>query len=384
MHATSLPMDLNQYKAGAFTDEFGYTSFHPTPLNKEWIVNRPELLTLLEEANLRLGELNAFALLVPELDMFINMHLVKEATQSSRIENNSTLIREALLDEKDIAVGKLGDWQKVQEYIESTHYIISCLTKLPLTNRLLREGHKMLLHSESDKINNPGEFRNSQTRIDGTSPEDSGFVPPHPSVVPELMDDLEKFLNNKDIHVPHLIRIGMAHYQFEAIHPFQEGNGRMGRMMITLYLISQKVLTKPTLCISDFIEKNQIYYFRNLRAVSEKNSMIHWLKFFLTGVIETANQSIETLIKILALKEKLERKTILTLGKRIPNAISLLNYLYVKPVVTASDVIGELKVTKQTANNLIRDFEKLKILNEQTGFKRNRIFVFEEYIELFG
>jgi Fic family protein len=197
------------------------------------------------------------------------------------------------------------------------------------------------------------------------------------------MSDLEKYLNNTDIQVPHLIRIGMAHYQFEAIHPFLDGNGRIGRLLITLYLLNQRVLNKPTLYISDFIEKNRSHYYNNLTAVSERSDMVQWLKFFLVGITETANQAIDSFNKILALREKIENKTIITLGKRIPNAKALLTYLYSKPVVTVADVMNELKVTKQTANTLIQDFEKLKILVEQTGFKRNRIFIFEQYLNLF-
>jgi Fic family protein len=197
------------------------------------------------------------------------------------------------------------------------------------------------------------------------------------------MSDLEKFLNNDEIQVPHLIRIGMAHYQFEAIHPFLDGNGRIGRLLITLYLIAQKVLSKPTLYLSDFIEKNRSHYYDNLTAVSEKNNMVQWLKFFLVGIVETANTAIETFHKILALRDKLEKKKIITMGKRLPNAQVLLTYLYTKPVVTAADVMNELEVTKQTAHTLIQDFEKLGILKEQTGFKRNRIFIFEEYLNLF-
>ena len=229
----------------------------------------------------------------------------------------------------------------------------------------------------------PGEFRTSQNWIGGATIKDAKFVPPHHSLVPELMGDLEKFLNNTDIHVPYLIRIGMVHYQFEAIHPFLDGNGRIGRLLITLYLVDQKVLKKPTLYISDFIEKNRSHYYNNLTDVSERNNIVQWLKFFLVGIAETANQAIDTFNKILALRNKIENKTIITLGRRIPNAKALLTYLYRKPVISVADVMNELKVTKQTANILIRDFENLNILKEQTGFKRNRIFIFEEYLGLF-
>lgn len=376
-------MDINNYKAGKFTNQFGYRSFHPESLNREWSLNHPELATLLEEANMRLGELSAFSNIVPNVDTFLRMHIVKEATQSSRIEGTRTKMGEALLEEKDINPEAKDDWQEVQNYIEALNYSIARLSKLPLSNRLIREAHKILFKGVRGKNKMPGEFRVSQNWIGGATLKDARFVPPHHTLVPELMSDLEKFLNNSEIQVPHLIRIGMAHYQFEAIHPFLDGNGRIGRLLITLYLVTQKVLSRPTLYLSDFIEKNKSHYYDNLTSVSEKNNMVQWLKFFLVGVIETTKTSIDTLHKILALRNKLETKKIIKMGKRIPNAQALLIYLYRKPVITASDVMNELKVTKQTAHTLIQDFEKLGILKEKTGFKRNRIFIFEEYLNLF-
>ncbi|MCX6249852.1 MAG: Fic family protein [Bacteroidetes bacterium] len=376
-------MDLKEYKAGTFTNQFGYRSFHPEPLNREWMVSQPELVTLLEAANIRLGELNAFSIIVPNVDTFLRMHIVKEATQSSRIEGTKTTMDEAVLEAKDIDPEKKNDWQEVQNYIEAMNYSIARLDKFPLSNRLIRETHRILLKGVRGKNKMPGEFRTSQNWIGGATLQDARFIPPHHSLVPELMSDLEKFLNNTEIHVPHLIRIGMAHYQFEAIHPFLDGNGRIGRLLITLYLLNQKVLNKPSLYISDFIEKNRTHYYNNLTAVSERHDIVQWLKFFLVGITETANQSIDTFNKILALRDMIENKAIITLGKRIPNAQTLLAYLYSKPIVTVADVMNELKVTKQTANTLIHDFENLKILKEQTGFKRNRIFIFEQYFNLF-
>ena len=184
--------------------------------------------------------------------------------------------------------------------------------------------------------------------------------------------------------MPHLIKIGIAHYQFEAIHPFLDGNGRIGRLLITLYLVERNILNKPTLYFSDFIERNRQHYYANLSAVSNKGELVHWLKFFLIGVIETAETAIATFNKILLLRTKLESKAIVKLGKKIPKAQQLLAYLFRQPVVNVNDIIKVLKVTKPTANALIADFIKLKILKEQTGFKRNRSFHFEAYLKLFG
>jgi Fic family protein len=376
-------MDLKYYKAGKFTKQYGYPSFIPEPINQEWVISQPDLTILLEEANLRLGELNAFSVILPDVNTFLRMHIVKEATQSSRIEGTQTKMDEAILEEKDISPEKRNDWQEVQNYMEAMNYSIERLYKLPVSNRLIREAHKILMKGVRGKHKTPGAFRTSQNWIGGATLKDAKFIPPHHSLLPELMSDLEKFLNNDDIKVPHLIRIGMAHYQFETIHPFLDGNGRIGRLLITLYLVNQKILNQPTLYISDFIEKNRQHYYDNLLAVSTKNNILQWLKFFLVGIIETAKKAIATFNRILKLRNDLENKKIITLGKRVPNAKALLQYLYSKPVITVADVTARLEVTKQTAHTLIQDFEKLGILKEQTGYKRNRIFVFENYLNLF-
>lgn len=376
-------MDLKYYKAGKFTKQYGYPSFIPEPINQEWVISQPDLTILLEEANLRLGELNAFSVILPDVNTFLRMHIVKEATQSSRIEGTQTKMDEAILEEKDISPEKRNDWQEVQNYMEAMNYSIERLYKLPVSNRLIREAHKILMKGVRGKHKTPGAFRTSQNWIGGATLRDAKFIPPHHSLLPELMSDLEKFLNNDDIKVPHLIRIGMAHYQFETIHPFLDGNGRIGRLLITLYLVNQKILNQPTLYISDFIEKNRQHYYDNLLAVSTKNNILQWLKFFLVGIIETAKKAIATFNRILKLRNDLENKKIITLGKRVPNAKALLQYLYSKPVITVADVTARLEVTKQTAHTLIQDFEKLGILKEQTGYKRNRIFVFENYLNLF-
>jgi len=234
-------MNINEYKSGPFTKQHGYKSFSPNPINREWRINNPEINTLLEEANLRLGELNAFSTFVPDVDVFIRMHIVKEATQSSRIEGTRTRMDEAVLEAKDISPELKDDWQEVQNYIEAMSHSIKNLEKLPLSSRVIKEAHKILLKGVRRKNKLPGQFRTSQNWIGGATINDAVFVPPHHTLVPDCISDFEKFLNNAEIQVPHLIRIGIAHYQFEAIHPFLDGNGRIGRLLITLYLITQKV-----------------------------------------------------------------------------------------------------------------------------------------------
>ncbi|MCX2478110.1 Fic family protein [Pedobacter sp. MC2016-15] len=376
-------MNLRDHQSGIFTKQFGYKSFSPNSINFEWNINSPEINTLLEDANLHLGELNAFSSFVPDVNVFIRMHIVKEATQSSRIEGTRTRMDEAVLEAKDISPESKDDWQEVQNYIEAINFSIDQLEKLPLSSRLIKDAHKILLKGVRGKNKLPGEFRSSQNWIGGASINDASFIPPHFSQVDECISDLEKFLNNDQIKVPHLIRIGIAHYQFEAIHPFLDGNGRIGRLLVTLYLINQKVLTKPTLYLSDFIEKHRSIYYDNLMGVSIHNNLEQWLKFFLVGIIETAKNAILTFTKIIALRDQVEKDTIMSLGKKLPNARALLQFLYSKPVITVSDVIEVLNTSKQSANALIKDFCNLGILTEQTGYKRNRIFTFTEYLKLF-
>lgn len=375
--------NIKNFKAGIFSKQYGYKNFTPNLINKEWLIEDPLINSLLADANHKLGELNAFSSFVPDVDVFIRMHIVKEATQSSRIEGTRTNIDEAVLSERDVLPEGKDDWQEVQNYVEAMNYSIKRLEKLPISSRLIREAHKILLKGVRGRTKQPGEFRSSQNWTGGATINDAVFVPPHYTLIPELIGDLEKFLNNEEIKVPHLIRIGIAHYQFEAIHPFLDGNGRIGRLLITLYLVCNGLLNKPTLYLSDFIEKNRATYYDNLIKVSEKNDMEQWLKFFLVDIVETSKVAIDTFTRIIALREKLEKETIIKLGKRAPNAKALLTYLYSKPVLTVNDVINNLQITKPTANALIKDFQSIGILKEQTGFRRNRIFVFKEYLHLF-
>ena len=376
-------MDIKDFKSGRFIAQEGYKSFLPESINKEWIVSSPEIASLLEEATMKVSSLNSFSLMIPDVDLFIRMHIVKEATTSSKIEGTQTHMEEAVLDKKQIDPEMRNDWQEVQNYVRAMNFAIKELHKLPLSNRLLRETHGILLQGVRGKNKAPGEFRRSQNWIGGTSPKDATFVPPHNNEVEELMSDLEKFLHNREINVPHLIRIAIAHYQFETIHPFLDGNGRLGRLLITLYLVSNNILRKPSLYLSDFFERNRQLYYDNLSGVRTKSNLSQWIKFFLVGVIETANKSTGVFEAIIKLKNNIEEKKMPKLGKRAPLARKTLNFLFSKPVITVKDLIDELQISKPTANAIVKDLVVQKILKEQTGFKRNRRFVFEEYLNLF-
>ncbi len=229
----------------------------------------------------------------------------------------------------------------------------------------------------------PGHFRTSQNWIGGASLKDAAFIPPHQGEVEDLMSDLEKFLHNDELHVPPLIRIGIAHYQFETIHPFLDGNGRLGRLLITLYLVSNKIIARPVLYLSDFFEKNRNLYYDNLTSVRTKNELSRWLTFFLVGVLETAESSIQTFNAIIKLRQEVEEKKLTQLGKRVPLAMKLIHHLYSNPIVDTGIITQRLGVNVVTAHRLVQDFEKLGILTEQTGYKRNRVFIFEQYLDLF-
>ena len=256
------------------------------------------------------------------------------------------------------------------------------LESLPLSNRLLKNTHKELLSGVRGRYKLPGEFRTSQNWI-GATLKDAFYIPPHHSELSEIMSDFELFLNNIEIQVPHLIRIAIAHYRFETIHPFHDGNGRLGRLLITLYLVSSGVLRKPVLYLSDFFEKNKAYYYDNLMVVRASSNLEQWIKFFLVGVIEISKSSIQVFRDILSLKEKLEHEKLPKLGNKVENAQQLIRHLYQVPIVDSKDVSSLLAVSTSTANRLIKQMIELEILSELTGYKRNRKYIFREYFDIF-
>lgn len=375
-------MKFETFKAGIWRQRYQYKSFEPVPVNHAWVWEDATINALLESATRALGELNAFSLIVPDIDLFIEMHVVKEAQTSSRIEGTQTGIDEALMPEEQILPEKRDDWREVRNYIDAVNTAINELKTLPLSNRLLKQTHQILMRGVRGEHKQPGDFRTSQNWIGGSSLADAVFIPPHPDGVPELMGDLEQFWHNDNITVPHLIRVAISHYQFETIHPFLDGNGRIGRLLIPLYLVSHGLLAKPSLYLSDFFERNRTSYYDALMRVRISNDLIHWVRFFLSGVAETATKGREVFQQVLQLRTACDR-SVMTLGKRAANGQTLLNLLYRKPFVTAADVEAALGVSTPTANALVRDFERLGWLVEITGQQRGRAYVFKQYLDLF-
>ena len=376
-------MELSAYQAGQFEAQLEYRSFLPEPINHGWTISDPQVLQLLGQADRALGELNAFAQLIPDIEFFIRMYVAKEATQSSRIEGTQTNIEDAFKDAEDLLPEVRDDWSEVQNYIRAITFAIDSLERLPLSNRLLRDTHAILLDGVRGETKRPGEFRISQNWI-GVSLKNAVFVPPHHDHVPELMSDLEKFLHNAEAMVPPLIKIAIAHYQFETIHPFLDGNGRLGRLMISLYLASEKLLVKPALYLSDYFERNKTAYVDHMMAVRQGNHLRDWLVFFLHGVEETARGSAGVFRAILALKERIEREVLPRFShRRQENAQQLMRNLYAQPVTDVKAVTALLSTTTNTAASLINDMVEQGVLVEMTGGRRNRLFLFHDYLELF-
>jgi Fic family protein len=377
-------IQLENYKSGHFEKGAGgYNYFVPSNINAQWNWNNPEINSLLERAAIKLGELNSFARLVPNIDLFIQLHVTKEAVVSSRIEGTQTKIDEALLAEEEVAPERRDDWKEVKNYTKALNQAIIDLQTVPISSRLIKNSHAILLDSVRGEHKQPGEFRKSQNWIGGSSPADAVFVPPHHQYVERLMGDLENLLHNEKISVPALIRIAIAHYQFETIHPFLDGNGRIGRLLITLFLVDSKILEKPLLYLSNYFERNKSLYYDNLTFVRTKNDMTQWLKYFLFGVEQTAIQATETLSQVLILKSELERKINQNFGRKSHSASLLLQHLFVDPITDVSRVTNICSLSKKAANDLVSDFVNANILKEMTGQSRNRIFLFDKYVDLF-
>jgi len=376
-------MKFEEFQAGSYRQQYQYKDFFPAKINHEWSWDDLRINVLLEKATKTLGELNAFTLIVPDVDLFIRMHIMKEANTSSRIEGTKTEMDEIVLDENEILPERRDDWREVQNYVRAMNTAIEELKKLPLSLRLLRQTHAILMEGVRGKHKTPGEFRRSQNWIGGASLEDAVFIPPIHNDLPDLLGDLEKFWHNEKIQVPHLIRIALSHYQFETIHPFLNGNGRIGRLLITLYLVSHGLLAKPSLYLSAHLEKHRTAYYDALSRVREANDLSHWCRFFLQAVVETAESGKKTFQSILSLRQELDRRVV-TLGRRAENGRKLIMHLFKRPAVTVNQVVDLLGLQYHAANKLVQALAEMDVLKEITGYQRNRIFLFKQYINIFS
>jgi Fic family protein len=359
-----------------------YKAFIPNFLPFE-IKSDNELQSLLSKADLSLGRLDGIAETLPDVDFFILMYIRKEATLSSQVEGTQATFADVLKAEakiKDLEIHKDAD--EILNYINAMNYGLKRLETLPLSLRLIKEIHKILLTGVRGEGKEPGEFRKSQNWIGGgPSIQRASFVPPPPKEIMPLLDNLEKFFYDKS-PMPILIKAGLIHAQFEMIHPFLDGNGRIGRLLITFYLCQQKVLNKPLLYLSDFFKKYRQEYYDRLNAFHEKDDIESWLKFFLEGINITSNEAVETSKKIIKLRDE-DLKRILTLGRSVHKATLVFNHLFHTPLVTVKDVERITGLKNPNALMLINKLTKLGILTETTGRKRNKVFAYEKYIKLF-
>lgn len=373
---------MKDFTAGKYVSQGYYKCFQPSLINRQWHLDNMEVIQLLSKADRDLGRLDMYSNYIPNIDLVISMHVLKEAIQSSKIEGTQTNIEEALREKEDVPLDKRDDWEEVLNYINAMEVAIRELDKIPFSSRLIRHTHKTLLQGVRGEKKQSGEFRRSQNWIGGATINDATFIPPLHTTIPELIGDLEDFVHNREVFFPELLKIALIHYQFETIHPFLDGNGRVGRLMITLYLVSKGILKKPVLYLSDFLETHRRHYYENLMLVREKNDISQWFKFFLAGVIETANKGIETFDSILQLQKQVDLD-IQKLGRRAANAQKITNYLYQRPLINAEKIVEVAGISYPSAYKLIEYLEKVNVLKEITGGQRSREYVFEKYIDLF-
>lgn len=373
---------MNSYQSGTWIKRDGYRSFEPSLINRPWRIDEPRVLEALSRADRQLGRLDMFSEYVPNLDLFVQMHVTKEATQSSRIEDTHTEIEEAILPEEEIAVERRDDWREVNNYIRAMRQAVDGLKTLPFSNRLLCDAHAVLMEGVRGDRKTPGEFRRSQNWIGGSNPGNARFVPPFHENVPDLMSDLELFAHNDELHLPPLLKVGIMHYQFETIHPYLDGNGRIGRLMIPLFLLFQGILKQPVLYLSDYLERHREEYYDRLSRTRRENDLSGWLLFFLDGITETAKHGVETFDRILKFQAHWE-KEIHAWKPQATAGLLLFRHLFTHPWVNAQQVAEAASVSLPTAYKLIERFLAHKLLREITGAKRDRIFLFEPYLQLF-
>ena len=376
-------MKLEEYKSGKYVKMNDYKAFIPSKINYNWGWDDTKLDKLLAEANRQIGELNAYSLLIPNVDLYIKMHVKIEANKSSRIEGTRTTVEEDLLDVTDINPEKRDDWEEVQNYVKATNYGIERIRDgFPVCTRLIREIHEILMQGVRGEYKTPGEFRVSQNWIGGSMPSTAVYVPPPHTEVTECLSDFEKFINNEEIDTPDLIKIAILHYQFESIHPFLDGNGRIGRLLIPLYIQSKGMLEKSCLYISDYIERNKDTYYDMLTRVRTNNDMIGWIKFFLEAVIETSKTAKEKFRNVVKFTMEMD-KVIMDLSVKPENARKVLDVLYDEPIISRKKILEKIDIKPTTLNVTVNSLQERGIIQETTGYSRNQVFAFQKYINLF-
>ncbi len=363
----------------------GYSAFIPQPLPPDPPVRFDTLQVLLSQADRVLGRLDGAIQTLPNPDLFVSMYVRREAVLSSQIEGTQSSLHDVLAAEAKIfAPDRPKDVGDVINHIAAMHHGLERLAKLPLSVRLIREIHAVLLRNARGSHLNPGELRSSQNWIgaaDCTLAE-ATFIPPPPQELAPQLSALEKFLH-ADTGLPLLIKIGLAHAQFETIHPFLDGNGRIGRLLITFILCEREVLHKPVLYLSHYFKKHRQQYYDSLQAVRDTGDWEQWLAFFLRGIIAVSGEATETTRNILLLRERHREAITEHFGRAAGNGHRVLEYLYTHPIVAVAEVQELTGTSYPAANNLVARMTEADILHEITGNTRNRIFAYRNYIDLF-
>ena len=373
-------IEVENFHAGEYIASGGHRCFVPSRINDNWTWKSAKIHTLLAESAWQLGNLNGLAIRTENVDVFLHFCSNAEAASSNRIEGTQAVLDEALRPKDKIPLPRRNDWQEVQNYMKALDEAQQP-PQLPISTRLLQRTHKTLMQGARGEDQSPGEYRRGQNFL-GETPVSAKFFPPPDSKISPLMSDMENFLHNDKIHLPPLIRIAIAHYQFETIHPFWDGNGRIGRIMIPLYLMDKKIINKPLLYMSPYLEKTKLSYYDNLTRVRENNDMQCWLIYFLKGVITTAKNASHALTEVQQLRADSE-KTIHQTFNRIGNGLRLLNHLFNYPFISAAEAASECRITAAAARTIIQKMCKEDILEEITGQSRNREYVFRKYLNIF-
>lgn len=361
--------------------EMAYQSFVPSPLPPTPPIEISEdILEQLIKANSQLAILESVATRIPDVDLFVSMYVRKEALMSSQIEGTQATL-EDVLDPliEDNTNRNVAD---VVNYIKATEYAIRRLHELPLCNRLLKETHAILMEGVRGQEKNPGEFRCSQNWIGGkgSTLRNAKYIPPSPDDMTEAMSDLEKYINADD-RLDGLIRAALIHYQFETIHPFLDGNGRIGRLLITLFLMEKKILTTPALYISYFLKKNRVEYYDRMTEVRSKGNYEQWVKFFLQAIAESANDAIAAIDELTALHDK-NVDLVAGMGRASKNAMLVFRYLEANPIIEIGKTAEALGITFGTASNVVERLSSAGILEQTTTGRRNRTFAYKDYLAI--
>jgi Fic family protein len=377
----SMNSRLGRYIRTHYRDE-DVNAFVPPPLPPNPPIEVLPLLDKLSTADRALGRLDGVSLLLPDKELFLYMYVRKEAVLSSQIEGTQSTLDELLKFETNAKAGSPGDdIQEVSNYVSATMYGLKRMETFPVSLRFLRELHERLLRSGRGSEKNPGEFRTTQNWIGGTRPGNAAFVPPPPSELMGCLDNFEKFLHDRSTNLPPLIRAGLLHVQFETIHPFSDGNGRVGRLLITLDLCDKKVLHQPLLYLSLYFKQHRSDYYRLLQEVRERGAWEPWLEFFLDGVTYTANEAFDSAQKISNLLER-DRKKVSASSHSPGSALQVFELLRRTPFVTVQSATERTKMSAPTANSAIEQLRKLGILREITGKRRDRVYAYDDYLNI--